>query len=109
MILMAVVVASVISGLAFIVGPKNPNPSKEPSNGSREEPENTRPLLPRRPLAQPGSVPVPRGLDCHQSGQPGAQELHLAGPLRAGVLRHRDDGHQRLALRPGALWLGGLP
>ena len=34
---------------------------------------------------------------------------HVARHLRAGVLRHRDDGHRRRALRPGPLRHGDLP
>ena len=33
----------------------------------------------------------------------------LAGHLRPGLLRHRDDGRRRRALRPGPLRHGGLP
>ena len=38
-----------------------------------------------------------------------AQVLALAGHLRAGLLRHRDDGRRRAALRPRPLRHGGLP
>src|SRR5690606_16752411 len=33
----------------------------------------------------------------------------LAGPVRAGLLRHRDDGRRWTALRPRPLRHGGLP
>ena len=38
-----------------------------------------------------------------------AQDLALAGHLRPGLLRHRDDGDRRRSLRPRALRHGGLP
>ena len=39
----------------------------------------------------------------------GPLPLHVGRHVRAGVLRHRDDGRGRLALRPGPLRHGGLP
>ena len=39
----------------------------------------------------------------------GPVPLHVGRHVRAGLLRHRDDGCGRLALRPGPLRHGGLP
>ena len=41
--------------------------------------------------------------------QVGADPQHVAGHLRPGLLRHRDDGHRRRPLRPRPLRHGGLP
>ncbi|CAA9381529.1 MAG: NADH-ubiquinone oxidoreductase chain B, partial [uncultured Nocardioidaceae bacterium] len=38
-----------------------------------------------------------------------AQGVVLAGHVRAGLLRHRDDDGRRTALRPGPVRHGGLP
>ena len=44
-----------------------------------------------------------------KSRQLGAHVVAVAGHLRAGLLRHRDDGDRRRPLRPGPLRHGGLP
>ena len=43
------------------------------------------------------------------AGQLGPGAQHVAGQLRAGLLRHRDDGHRRRPLRPVPLRHGGVP
>ena len=44
-----------------------------------------------------------------EAGQLGPQVVRLGRHLRPGLLRHRDDGRRRSALRPGPLGHGGLP
>ena len=44
-----------------------------------------------------------------EAGQLDAQVVAVAGDLRPGLLRDRDDGLRRAALRPGPLRHGGLP
>ena len=61
----------------------------------RRRPRRARPQLPD------GQARGPRAM--------GPLPLQLGRQLRAGVLRHRDDGRGRRALRPGPLRHGGLP
>ena len=44
-----------------------------------------------------------------EAGQLDPQVVAVAGHLRPGLLRHRDDGDRRRPLRPGPLRHGGLP
>ena len=54
----------------------------------------------------PSGIPADHGREGRRLH---AQGLAVAGDLRPGLLRHRDDDHRRPALRPRPLRHGGLP